>query len=70
MHLTNDQLVNGNPRASWCDGDEEMVRICVGISRSVHPRTLAVSVLAKLLFCVFDDLLIDPVLDFEASFDK
>jgi hypothetical protein len=69
MHLTNDQLVNGNPRHFWCYGDEDMVRICIGIARSVHPRTLPVSVLAKWLWCVFDKLLIDPDLDFDADDD-
>ena len=38
-----------------------------GISKSVHPRTLAISVLAKWLFCVFDEVLIDPDFDFEAT---
>ena len=69
MHLTNEQLVNGNPGVFWCYGDEDMVRICGGNSRSVHPRTSAVSVIAKWLLCVFDDILIDPDLDFEAFFD-
>ena len=57
----------GNPRYYWCYGDEDLVRILIGISESVHPNTLAVSVLCKWLWCVFDDLLIDPDMDLEAE---
>jgi hypothetical protein len=54
MHLCVDQIVNGNPKNFWCYGDEDLVRIMIGISHSVHPRTLSVSVLCKWLWCVFD----------------
>ena len=39
----------GNPRYYWCYGDEDLVRILIGISESVHPNTLASSVLCKWL---------------------
>jgi hypothetical protein len=67
MHLCLDQVVNGNPRMFWCYGDEDLVRIMMGVARSVHPRTLAISVLSKWLFCVFDELFVDLDIDFEAA---
>ena len=66
VHLCLDQTVMGNPRYYWCYGDEDLVRILVGIADGVHPRTLAISVLSKWLWCVFDDVLIDLDQDLDA----
>ena len=62
-HLCLHQIVMGNPRYYWCYGDEDLVRILFGISGSVHPKTLAASVLCKWLWCVFDELHVDPGMD-------
>ena len=64
-----DQICMGNPRYWWCYGDEDLVRITIGIADSVHPNTLAVSVLSKWLWCVFDQLLVDPDIDLWADGD-
>ena len=65
VHLCCDQITMGNPRYWWCYGDEDLVRIMIGIADSVHPRTLAVSVLSKSLWCVFDQLLVDVDTDLD-----
>jgi hypothetical protein len=70
IHLCIDQIVNGNPRSFWCYGDEDLVRIMIGISRSVHTDTLAVSLLTKWLFCVFDELFVDMDIDLDADSDS
>ena len=67
VHLCAHQILMGNPRYWWCYGDEDLVRIMIGIADSVHPRTLAISVLCKWLWCVFDDLLVNLDIDFEAE---
>jgi hypothetical protein len=59
-HMCLHGILMGNPRYYWCYGDEDLVRILIGISESVHPNTLAASVLCKWLWCVFDELLVDP----------
>ena len=38
----------------------------INVADSVHPTTLAISVLTKWLWCVFDQLLVDPEIDLEA----
>ena len=59
LHLCVDQaVVFGNPRFWWTYGDEDLVRIMINIADSVHSSTLAVSVLSKWLWCVFDEDLI------------
>ena len=57
----------GNPRYFWTYSDEDLVRIMVGIAESVHPTTLPISVLSKWLWCVYDQLLVDPDMDLEAQ---
>ena len=57
----------GSPHYYWCYGDEDLVRIMVGIAETVQPRTLAISVLSKWLWCVFDELLLDPEFDLDAD---
>ena len=62
LHLCCEQTIEwGNPRFWWCYGDEDMIGLMIGIAESVHPTTLAASVLAKWLWCVYDQvLLVDP----------
>ena len=61
LHLCCEQVIDwGNPRLWWCYGDEDMVKIMINIAESVHPTTLAVSVMTKWLWCVFDQFLLDP----------
>ena len=43
------------------------IKNMIGIGYSVRPRTLAVSVLTKWLWCVFDQLLVGPDYDFGAA---
>ena len=60
LHLCLHQaILYGNPRYYWTYGDEDMVRILIGVADKVHPKTLAQSLLFKWLWCVFDELLID-----------
>ena len=60
LHLCLHQaILYGNPRYYWTYGDEDMVRILIGVADMVHPKTLAQSLLFKWLWCVFDELLID-----------
>ena len=61
LHLCIDQSPQyGNPRFWWTYGDEDMVGIMIHIAEGVHPTTLAASVLAKWIWCVFDQLILDP----------
>jgi hypothetical protein len=48
----------GNPRYYWTYGDEDLVGRLVTIAETVHPNTLAVSVLAKWLHVVWDEVLL------------
>ena len=66
LHLCIDMIAMGNPRFFWCYGDEDLIRIVVGIAETVHPRTLAISVLSKWLWCVFETVLIDIDQDLDA----
>ena len=66
VHMLVDQISFGNPRFWWTYGDEDLVRILIGVADSVHPKTLAISVLCKWLWCVFDQLVIDPDVDLDA----
>ena len=66
LHLCLHQICYGNPRCHWTYGDEDLVRIMVGIAESVHPNTIAISVLSKWLWCVFDELLVDHDIDVDA----
>ena len=60
LHLCLHQAIfYGNPRYYWTYGDEDMVRILIGVADMLHPKTLAQSVLFKWLWCVYDELLID-----------
>ena len=52
--------VMGNPRFWWGYGDEDLVKWMIQIAHSVHPSTVAVAVLTKWLWCVFDQVLIEP----------
>ena len=65
-HMFVDQISFGNPRFWWTYGDEDLVRILIGVADSVYPNTLAISVLCKWLWCVFDQLLIDHDVDLDA----
>jgi hypothetical protein len=38
----------------------------VGVAESVHTNTVAISVLTKWLWCVYDQLIVDPDVDLEA----
>ena len=67
VHLCCEQLIMGNPRYFWTYSDEDLVRIMVGVAESVHPRTLPISVLSKWLWCVYDQLLVDPDIDLWAQ---
>ena len=67
MHICLDQIMMWNPKYGWRYGDEDLVKYMIGIGYSVHPRTLAVSVLTKWLWCVFDQVLVDPDYDFWAA---
>jgi hypothetical protein len=61
MHLCINQCLDfGNPRFWWTYGDEDLVGIMINIAEGVHPTTLAASVMPKWLFCVFDQLYVDP----------
>ena len=61
MHLCLWQILEwGNPRFWWVYGDEDLVGIMIHIAETVHPTTLAASVLSKWLWCVFDQLLLEP----------
>ena len=60
LHLCLHQATSmGNPRFWWCYGDEDLVRIMINVADSVHPKTLAISVLSKWLWCVFDELIVE-----------
>ncbi len=59
MHLCLHQAVElGNPRFWWTYPDEDLVRILINVAEGVHPATLATSVLAKWMWCVFDELVV------------
>ena len=61
MHLCLYQCAEwGNPRFWWVYGDEDLVGIMIRIAKTVHPTTLAASVLCKWLWAVFDQPLLDP----------
>ena len=66
VHLCVYQLFYDNPRCFWTYGDEDLVRIMVGVAESVHTNTVAISVLTKWLWCVYDQLIVDPDVDLEA----
>ena len=54
-HLTEHQAIQrGNPRYYWCYADEDLVGRMVEVAKSVHPKTLACSVLFKWLHVSFD----------------
>jgi hypothetical protein len=56
IHLCEDQMpVFGNARYYWTYGDEDLVGHLIEIAESVHPRTVAISLLMKWLICVFDE---------------
>ena len=60
LHLVIHQApVLGNPRFWWVYGDEDLVGHMIGIAEGVHPTTLAASVLAKWLWCIFDQVIYD-----------
>ena len=50
-------LLYGNPRYYWTYGDEDLVGRLVTIAEGVHISTLAVSVLAKWVHVVWDEML-------------
>ena len=53
-HLLESQcLVWGNPRLYWCYSDEDLVGLLTGLASSVHPSTLAASLLFKWLHYQF-----------------
>ena len=64
LHLCAQCVVFGNARLWWTYGDEDMVKHLIAIAETVHPATLASSVLSKWLWVVFDQLLYNPD-DFE-----
>jgi len=54
-HLTEHQAIQfGNPRYYWCYADEDLVGRMVEVARSVHPKTLAISVIFKWLHTSFE----------------
>jgi hypothetical protein len=60
LHLCIWQCVlYGNPSYYWTYGDEDLVGRLVTIAEGVHCATLAVSVLAKWLHVVWDDVLLE-----------
>ena len=60
LHLVLEQAwAFGNPRFWWTYGDEDLVGTMIGIADSVHTSTIAISVMSKWLWCVFDELLFD-----------
>jgi hypothetical protein len=64
LHLVLHQApMIGNPRFWWTYGDEDLVGHMINIAEGVHPATIAASVLAKWLWCIFDQV----VYDFDAQ---
>jgi hypothetical protein len=60
LHLCLHQApVIGNPKFWWTYGDEDLVGQMIDIAEGVHPATLAVSVLSKWLWCIFDQIVYD-----------
>jgi hypothetical protein len=49
----------GNPRYYWCYGDEDLIGRLVSIAEGVHASTLALSVLAKWIHVVWDEVLLE-----------
>ena len=47
QHLCEYTAKIGNPRYWWTYQDESLVGDCIGVANTVHPLTLAVSVLTK-----------------------
>ena len=59
-------ILYGNPRYYWTYGDEDLVGRLVTIAEGVHVNTLAVSIPAKSVHCVWDDMLLGDSSDEEA----
>ena len=58
LHLCSHQApAMGNPRFYWTYGDEDLVKHMIAIAEGVHPTTLAMSVLSKWLWCIFDQVI-------------
>ena len=57
-HLIEDQMTSfGNCRFWWTYPDEDLIGQLIDIAEGVHPKTVAVTVMAKWVICVFDQLL-------------
>ena len=60
LHVCLHQAIElGSPWFWWTYPDEDLVRILIAVAEGVNPTTLATSVLAKWLWCVFDELVVD-----------
>ena len=58
-HLGMQSMHFGNPADWWAYADEDLVGRLIRISHTVHPTTIAESMLCKWAHGVFDELLLD-----------
>ena len=62
-HLVMQSMQFGNPAYWWTYADEDLVGRLIRIAHTVHPSTIAESMLCKWAHCVFDELLLDLDVD-------
>ena len=62
-HLVLQSMQFGNPAYWWTYADEDLVGRLIRIGQTVHPSTIAESMLCKWAHCVFDELLLDLDVD-------
>ena len=58
-HMISQTVQFGNPAYWWTYADEDLVGRLIRTAHTVHPNTIAESMLCKWVHCVFDDLCLD-----------
>ena len=58
-HLILQAVAHGHPACWWTYGDEDLVGRLIRIAHTVHPATIAESMLCTWAHCVFDEMLLD-----------